>query len=298
MVHRLDLLQGGCAEHLQRVAQPTRRQRVPPRPQRALAMPLPARSTHRAPQPHQPAPFTPPHARVRARARAHLDDFDELVHAGLAREEGHPEEQLGEHAPHRPDVDAARVVRGAKYQLGGPIVAGANVGHVRLALDQDLGAAKVAELEQVRLRVDKQVLRLDVAMAHAERMDVRQRAAELVSVQLRTQGHVAVRRANGRHLGPPGSGLGAPNLHVQQREGLLGFRVVPRHAVHRLRDEVHHEVQVGLVRLRCAKGAGAKRPGTRRGAGGARVRARGRAAKAERSSGSVRGPQFAFTPSV
>mmetsp|Transcript_9353 Transcript_9353/g.23285 ORF Transcript_9353/g.23285 Transcript_9353/m.23285 type:complete len:346 (+) Transcript_9353:247-1284(+) len=165
LVHRLDLLQGGCAEH--------------------------------------------------------LDDFDELVHAGLAREERHAEEQLGEHAAHRPDVDAARVVCGAKYQLGGPIVAGANVRHVRLALDQNLGTAKVAELEQVGLGVDEQVLRLDVAMAHAERMNVRERAAELVRVQ----------------------------LHVQQREGLLGFGVVPRHAVHGLRDEVHHEVQVGLVRL-------------------------------------------------
>ena len=269
--------------------------RVPPL---CAACPCP-HSPHRAPRPHQPAPPTPPPMRSLLRARAaHLDDFDELVHAGLAREERHAEEQLGEHAAHRPDVDAARVVCGAKYQLGGPIVAGANVRHVRLALDQNLGAAKVAELEQVGLGVDEQVLRLDVTMAHAERMNVRERAAELVRVQLRTQGHVALRRANGRHLGPRGSGLGAPYLHVQQREGLLGFRVVPRHAVHGLRDEVHHEVQVGLVRLRCAKGAGARRSGTRRGTGGARVRARGRAAKAECSSGSVRGQRFAFSPSV
>ncbi len=71
------------------------------------------------------------------------------------------------------------------------------------------------------LRVDEQVLRLDVAVAHAERVDVREGAAELVRVQ----------------------------LHVQQGEGLLALRVVARHPVHGLRHKVHHEVEVRLVGL-------------------------------------------------
>eukprot|EP00965_Chrysotila_dentata_P125133 4135860-Pleurochrysis_carterae.AAC.4 len=54
--------------------------------------------------------------------------------------------------------------------------------------------AKVAKLEHVRLGVDEQVLRLDVAVAHAERVDVRQRSAELVCVELRPR---ANRRARG-----------------------------------------------------------------------------------------------------
>ena len=176
LVHRLDLLKGGCAKHLQHVHKQGRR---------VCAAAALCRSRHATGPSLKSAP--PPRPTPSCAWVAHLDDFDKLVHAGLAREERHPEEQLGEHAAHRPDVDAARVVGGTKYQLGGPVVARANVGHVRLTLHQNFGAAKVAELEEVRLGVDEQILRLDVAMAHAEGMNVGQRAAELVSVQLHAQ---------------------------------------------------------------------------------------------------------------
>lgn len=76
------------------------------------------------------------------------------------------------------------VVGGAKDELGGSVVAGADVGDVGLVLHQDLGAAKVAKLEDTGVGIEKQVLRLDVAVADALRVDVGQSAEELVNVQL------------------------------------------------------------------------------------------------------------------
>jgi hypothetical protein len=71
--------------------------------------------------------------------------------------------------------------------------------------------------------VDEQILRLDVAMAHPERMNVGERAAELVSVQLRTQGHVAVRIEKRRHLGPRGRRLGAQTFMYNNGKVFLAF---------------------------------------------------------------------------
>ena len=97
----------------------------------------------------------------------------------------------------------------------------ADVRDVRLALDEDLGAAKVAKLQHVCLGVDQQILRLDVAMAHAKRVNISKRAAELVRVK----------------------------LHVQRGELLLGLRILARDAVNGPRDEIHHEVEVRLIGL-------------------------------------------------
>lgn len=47
-----------------------------------------------------------------------------------------------------------------------------------------LGAAEVAQLEDARLGVEQQVLRLDVPVADAQRVDVGQAAEQLVHVQL------------------------------------------------------------------------------------------------------------------
>mmetsp|Transcript_8210 Transcript_8210/g.26446 ORF Transcript_8210/g.26446 Transcript_8210/m.26446 type:complete len:496 (+) Transcript_8210:183-1670(+) len=158
---------------------------------------------------------------VERRRAQHLDDLDQLVDARLARKEGHAQEQLGEHAARGPDVDAAAVVGGAKDELRRAVVARADVRHVWLPLDQDLCAPKVAQLEHVARRVDEQVLRLDVAVADAEGVDVGERAAKLVHVQ----------------------------LQVQQREDLLGLCVVARESVHSLGHKVHHKVEVRVICL-------------------------------------------------
>lgn len=62
------------------------------------------------------------------------------------------------------------------------IVAGANVGDVGLILDKDLGAAKIAKLENTSAGIKKKVLRLDVTVTDALRMDISERAEELVDV--------------------------------------------------------------------------------------------------------------------
>lgn len=71
------------------------------------------------------------------------------------------------------------------------------------------------------LWIEQQVLRLDIAMADAERVNVRQGPCELVEVQ----------------------------LHEEHRKRLLALVVSPRHAVHRLRHELQDQVKVQLVRL-------------------------------------------------
>lgn len=66
-----------------------------------------------------------------------------------------------------------RIVDGAKNQLGGAIIARANVRHIGLAEQQLLGAAKIAQLQNGRLGIEQQILGLDVAMANAALVDVR-----------------------------------------------------------------------------------------------------------------------------
>ena len=60
------------------------------------------------------------------------------------------------HEPH-PNIhrltDLCRVVCGAKDELGGTIVARANVGHVGLVGNEDFGATEIAKLEHSRCRI-------------------------------------------------------------------------------------------------------------------------------------------------
>mmetsp|Transcript_15888 Transcript_15888/g.18402 ORF Transcript_15888/g.18402 Transcript_15888/m.18402 type:complete len:329 (-) Transcript_15888:80-1066(-) len=155
------------------------------------------------------------------RGSQHLDDLDELVDAGLAWEQRLAQQQLGDHAADAPHVDDRVVVGAAEDQLGRAVVARADVRHVGLALDQLLGRAEVAQLQDVRGRVHQQVLRLDVAVADAQRVDVRQRPEHLVRVE----------------------------LHEQDRHALLHLHVVPHDPVDGLGDVVHDHVEVDFVRL-------------------------------------------------
>ena len=82
-----------------------------------------------------------------------------------------------------------------------------------------LGRAKIAELELVGLRVDKQVLGLDVAVADAHGVDVRESAAHLEHVQ----------------------------LHEERGHALAALAVVLADAKHCLRDILQHQVQVHLL---------------------------------------------------
>jgi len=76
------------------------------------------------------------------------------------------------------------VVGGTKNQLGGAIVPGADVRDIGLVFDENLGAAKITQLQNARRWVQQEVLGLDIPMADALRVDVGERAEELVNVQL------------------------------------------------------------------------------------------------------------------
>lgn len=87
-------------------------------------------------------------------------------------------------------TDLCCVVSRAEDELRRPVVPRADVRDVGLILHQNLGAAEVAQLEYASGRVKKQVLRLDVAVANALRVNVGQRSEKLVDVQLNLEdGH-------------------------------------------------------------------------------------------------------------
>ena len=65
----------------------------------------------------------------------------------------------------RTHVNGASVVRGAKDELRGAVVARADVRDVGLAAHERLGGAQVAQLQGVGVDVDQQVLGLDVPAA-------------------------------------------------------------------------------------------------------------------------------------
>jgi len=79
-------------------------------------------------------------------------------------------------------TNLCRVVGRAKDEFGSTIVARADVRDVGLILDQDLGTAKVAELEDAGSGVEEQVLGLDVSVADTLGVDVCEGAEELVDV--------------------------------------------------------------------------------------------------------------------
>ena len=79
-------------------------------------------------------------------------------------------------------TDVGRIVCGTKDELGGTVIPGANVADIWLSGNEDFSTTKVAKFEDTGLRVQKQVLRLDVAMANADRMNVCERAKKLIHV--------------------------------------------------------------------------------------------------------------------
>ena len=107
--------------------------------------------------------------RLLRRRPERLEDLCELVEVGVPCNEGHAQQQLGEDAAHRPDVDAGPVDPGAEEELRSAVpprhdevrvlaVGGAVV----------LGQTKVSYLD-VALAVDEQVVWFQVAMEDLKR---------------------------------------------------------------------------------------------------------------------------------
>ena len=76
-------------------------------------------------------------------------------------------------------TDVGSVIGGAKDEFRGAVVTRANVADVGFAGHEDLGRAEVAQLQDARGWVQEQILRLDVAVADAYRVDVGERAEKL-----------------------------------------------------------------------------------------------------------------------
>ena len=140
--------------------------------------------------------------------------------------------------PAKERTDVGRVVGCPEDELGSAVVARADVADVGLARDEDLGGAKVAELEDAGGGVEEEVLGLDVAVADADGMDVHEGTEELVHIQ----------------------------LDLEHRHGLLELGIVPASAIDGLRDVFEHKVEVhfiflsvGLCQLRCGGARDEKR---------------------------------------
>lgn len=109
-----------------------------------------------------------------------FDDLYELVDTGLTWEDRLAQHEFSDDAADRPDIDTGGVIRIAKDELRRAIVAGADVTYVRLTRDQLFGTTEVAQFEDVASVVAEDVLRLNVSMANTLRMDVGDRAHQLV----------------------------------------------------------------------------------------------------------------------
>lgn len=69
-------------------------------------------------------------------------------------------------------------------QFGCTVVSRADIGYVGLIFDENLGASKVAQLQNATGRVKKEILWLDVSVTYALGMDVGEGAEKLVDVKL------------------------------------------------------------------------------------------------------------------
>jgi len=111
---------------------------------------------------HQPDSVGRRQSRKLGRTR----DQRSLVLDARAREQGDARHEFGVHATGAPNVHrggvVGRVVRQVEQQLGRPVAAGTDVPGVRPAVRKILGAAKVAQLEHARGRVQQQVARFHV----------------------------------------------------------------------------------------------------------------------------------------
>lgn len=81
-------------------------------------------------------------------------------------------------------TDLGGIIGCAEDQLRGTIVPRTDIRHVRLVLDEDLGTPEITKLENTSVRIEQEILRLDIAMADTLRMDICQGTEQLVDVYL------------------------------------------------------------------------------------------------------------------
>ena len=76
------------------------------------------------------------------------------------------------------------IVRGTKDKFWCTVVTGTDIRNVRLIGNENLGTSEITELEDAAVGVEKEVLRLDVSVTDALRVDVGQGSEKLVNVKL------------------------------------------------------------------------------------------------------------------
>ena len=84
-------------------------------------------------------------------------------------------------------TNLSRIICGSENQLWSTIIARADVRYVRLVLDQDLGTAKVTKLQHPGIGVKQEILGFDVPVTDSLRMNVCQRAEQLIDIDLNLQ---------------------------------------------------------------------------------------------------------------
>lgn len=73
-------------------------------------------------------------------------------------------------------TDLGSVICCTKDQLWRTVVPRANIRNIGLVLNKYFGTPKIAKLEHTSVRIEQEILRLDITMAYTLRMDICQRA--------------------------------------------------------------------------------------------------------------------------
>lgn len=120
-----------------------------------------------------------------------------------------------------PLTNAGRIIRCAKNEFRSTIVPRADVANVGLAGHEDLCTTEIAKFEDTSLRVQEKILRFNVAVANADRVNIGERAEELIHIK----------------------------LDLKNGHGLFKLYVVSTGAIDRLRDEFKNEIEVDFVFL-------------------------------------------------
>ena len=113
------------------------------------------------------------HNLISIRRTKHLYDLNKLIDSALPRKQRLTQQHLANDAPNAPQITAHIVILRPKYELRRPIKPTAYIATIiSLTLNQPLRRPKVTKLKYMALRINKQILRLQIPMSNSQRMQV------------------------------------------------------------------------------------------------------------------------------
>lgn len=165
-----------------------------------------------------------------------LEDLENLVNLRVTGEQGLSRAHLRKDAAHGPHVHTGRVLPAAEQDLGGAVPERHDLVGVRAQRDaKGAGEAKVSKLE-IAVSINKQILRLEIAMQHAVRVAVADALAEMEHELL--DDDVAQAQTGELCRAALGQGLSATAIaHRQCLHVLLEIKI----------NELAHEVELVAV---------------------------------------------------